>query len=172
MKQLRIDISARIKSQCESVKYVNTWNNQVELLRADSDNKSIAFRCPAVFVEIMPNSISVLGNGNQLYDPLDVRLHIVHRQDKSINMDENLDVEDVRQEVYAAIHKWFCSQTSGFFRINEERDYDHNNVYHLMMDFRTAYVDNTLNEPRNSAPLAPPFDINVTAEFVDSASDL
>lgn len=172
MKQFRINASARIKSECPSVKYINTWNNQVEKLREDSENKSVAFRTPAVFVEILPNEIKTLGNGNQIYDPFDVRLHIVHRLDKSENMDENLVFEDVRQEAFAAFHKWQAPQTSGFFRINEERDYDHDNIYHCMIDFRTCYVDSTLNEPRNGTVMDAPIEIDLTVEFVDNESNL
>jgi hypothetical protein len=34
-------------------------------------------------------------------------------------------------------------KASAFFRVNEERDYYHTNVYHFMQDYKTTYLDDS-----------------------------
>jgi hypothetical protein len=164
LKQLRIDIRNRLNELKEEigVRHVNTWNSQDQQIE-ERDNYPFDF--PAVFPEIITDEVKALGEGLTIYDPLDLRIHILHRLEDcgDGNMDENLDVEDIRSEVKRKLHKWMPDGTSGFFEMEEERDYTHTNLYHLILTFRSNYVDNSTLTPIGGTDSVTPIEIEVEA---------
>lgn len=139
-----------------SVNYVRMWNNQLErLINGDQSDFSlfgVNGDTPAILIEfVSPATIMHLGNGVQIYDPLDIRVHILHQffdaQDGT--QDQDVVVLDIAEAVYFALNSWFSSTVAygQFVRISEEWDYDHPDVYHFVQTYRTTYVDTATNLP-------------------------
>jgi hypothetical protein len=123
--------------------FVDVWNNQLELAE---QQQQYSFPLPASFIEILNvQEPKQLGDGVQLYDQLIVRLHIVHEQLDAGDgtMERNLDVFDLTQKTFKRMQGFEPDKASAFFRVNEERDYYHTNVYHFMQDYKTTYLDDS-----------------------------
>lgn len=123
--------------------FVDVWNNQLELAE---QQQQYSFPLPASFIEILNvQEPKQLGDGVQLYDQLIVRLHIVHEQLDAGDgtMERNLDVFDLTQKTFKHMQGFEPDKASAFFRVNEERDYYHTNVYHFMQDYKTTYLDDS-----------------------------
>lgn len=136
------------------IKFQRAWNDQ---LNEDEQGKQYSFPSPAVFVEFLtPNEIKQLGDGIQLYDPLTVRLHILHWQLDAGDgtMEQNLDAWDFAQEVYKKMQKFEPDGAVAFVRSSEERDYDHKGIYHLIQDYKTNYIDSTVQESTDGTEIA------------------
>jgi len=123
--------------------FVDVWNNQLELAE---QQQQYSFLLPAAFIEILNvQEPKQLGDGVQLYDQLIVRLHIVHEQLDAGDgtMERNLEVFDLTQKTFKRMQGFEPDKASAFFRVNEERDYYHTNVYHFMQDYKTTYLDDS-----------------------------
>jgi hypothetical protein len=149
-----------IKTQLQTITYdgcmiqfVQMWNNQLESLRAADTEANImySFSLPALFLEFLNLETEQLGNGIQLYDNLVVRIHILHRQEDAGDgtMEQNLAVFGLRDAVQLALQNFRTSGASEFIRQKQEMDYNHNNVYHYIMDYGCTYIDTSTNEPVN-----------------------
>lgn len=136
MKQFLIDIKNRL-NEIESVKYVQIFNNQIDRLESGD---SISFALPAVFIEVTPQSIEQAGRYDEVYN-LQVNIHILHEFYNGSNFDENLDVFDVKQEVYKSLKNFQGTGGSSWTRVNEIQDFDHNQLYHFIQTYQTTYVD-------------------------------
>jgi hypothetical protein len=179
VKQLYQDIKERIKSQCPEIMHVAVFNNQVELLQnnytkeGQYENTTQVFEIPAAFIEIeSPSEIHQLGNGAQLYDPMVVKIHIVHTFFHGPDYDENLEVFDLKMLVFKALQKWEPNGCVAWVRTSEEQDYDHTSIYHFIMGFTTNYVDTSMIEPVNPgttlpAPIALDLDAKLKIDNVD-----
>jgi hypothetical protein len=153
------------------------WNNQVQTLL---DGKSETFgssteisgqnNLKAILVEFQsPNEIQQLGNGVQCYDPLFIRLHIIHdfydAQDGT--MGQNLDVLDLVNSVFLSMQDWMPDMMNingtltqipvgNVVRVSEEQDYDHGNLYHFIQTYKTTWIDNGMLRPVGGSVTAPP----------------
>jgi hypothetical protein len=150
--------------------FIHIWNNQLEKLKSKDENGNDYYNInyPALFVEFTaPNEILQLGNGVQLYDPLDIRIHIIHNEIDSMdgNLEQNINVFALKQKVFKALQGFEPSGCCAFTRVNEEQDYDHNNLYHYIQTYRTNYVDNDMTRPVNGTFVDPPIDLNISPEF-------
>ena len=128
------------------IKFQRAWNDQ---LNQEEQSEQYSFPSPAVFPEFLnPNEIKQLGDNIQLYDPLTVRLHILHWQLDAADgtMEQNLDAWSFAQEVYKKMQKFEPDGAVAFVRMSEERDYNHKGVYHLIQDYKTNYIDSTVQE--------------------------
>ena len=126
------------------IKFQRMWNDQLNL---DETQEQYSFPMPAVFVEFLNDQeIKQLGDGLQLYDNLIVRLHILHMELDAADgtMEQNLNVFDFMQEVYKKMQRFEPAQAAAFVRVSEARDYLHGNVYHGIQDYKTNYVDNSM----------------------------
>lgn len=140
MRPLIEAVLAQLKT-VDGVKYVRNWNDQLNL---DEKQEGYSFPMPAIFPEFLnPSDIKQLGDGCQLYDPLIVRLHILHWELDAAdgNMEQNLNVLDFAQAVYAKMQRFEPDGAVVFVRISEERDYNHKGVYHFVQDYKTNYID-------------------------------
>jgi hypothetical protein len=143
MKQLLEDTLEHLGCEPNLFAFVDVWNNQLELAE---QQQQYSFLLPASFIEILNvQEPKQLGDGVQLYDQLIVRLHIVHEQLDAGDgtMERNLDVFDLTQKTFKRMQGFEPDKASAFFRVNEERDYYHTNVYHFMQDYKTTYLDDS-----------------------------
>jgi hypothetical protein len=167
MKALFQAIEAKIKAELTDVKFVNPWNNQVNQVE---DGSIYSFPMPAIFIDFgMPDEIKQLGNGVQIHDPLIVEIHIVQEfYHDGENMERNLDIFDLRTDVYKALQKFEPSGAVQFIRFEEEHDKEHTDVYHYIQKYRTNYIDQSRTEPVNGINSTPPTDLSITIDSVES----
>lgn len=152
MKQLLLDIKARLTSQITDLRYCAIYNGQPEKIKNNEtdENGYYPFDSPACFIEaVNPNEIAQLGNGVQIYDPLTIRIHIYYVELDSMDgyLDENKSVFDFKQKVYLALQKYQFNGAATMVRNAENLDYNHDNVYIYTVDFITNYIDQAASEP-------------------------
>lgn len=163
MKQLYLDIKARIRDFVPEVLFIAVYNNQLESIEAQ---EIYSFQFPAVFIEIVSESpAEQLGNGVQIFDPLYIRIHIAHTFYNGDNQEENLAIFDLKQNVYKALQKFEPDRAVAFIRTGEEQDTDHTDLYHFIQTYVTNYVDFDMQEPVNGIVVNPPFNLNLTIDF-------
>lgn len=165
MKQTAIDILAKLK-EITTLQYVVMWNNQFNQIE-DGDVEGFPFPC--AMLEIIPQSYNQLGGGYQQSD-VDFRIHIGHVQYDSLdgNMEQNLDVFDLRNEVVQKLSLYKPSMSGELFKVSEEQDYEHTAIYHYIITFRACVIDNTAStiiEPTLIDPVT--LELQVTREDVD-----
>lgn len=152
-----------ISFEGNAIAFVQLWNNQLDSLKAADTEANIlySFSLPALFVEFMNLETEQLGNGNQVYANLVVRIHILHRQEDAGDgtMEQNVTVFSLRDAVQAALQNFRTAGASEFTRQKEEMDYHHNNIYHYVLDYGCTFVDTLTNQPVNgvtdSGPITP-----------------
>jgi hypothetical protein len=143
MRQLIEDTLCHLENEPNLFAFVDIWNNQLEL---EQQNVQYSFPMPACFIEIVnPGEPKQLGDGVQLYDPLLIRLHIIHNQLDAGNgtFERNLDVFDLTDKTFKHMQGFEPDKASAFFRVNDERDYLHTNIYHFIQDYKTTYLDDS-----------------------------
>ena len=140
MKQTAIDILSKLK-EITTLQYVVMWNNQFNQIE-DGDVEGFPFPC--AMLEIVPQSYNQLGGGYQQSD-VDFRIHIGHVQFDSLdgNMEQNLDVFDLRNEVVQKLSLYKPSMSGELFKVSEEQDYEHTAIYHYIITFRACVIDKT-----------------------------
>jgi hypothetical protein len=149
-----------------TIQYVQMWNNQLKSWRdsykqvkddemvTGNDNTYIP-AMPAILVEFVnPLKPKELGAGVQIYDDLNIAIHIVHQQLDAGDgtMEQNLEVYALAQQVYAALNKFRPAGCGEFIREDEMLDPNHDNLYHYVIVFGTTYIDNTQLEPVGGVP--------------------
>ena len=138
----------------DNVQFIQMWNNQLASLKAADTEANImySFSLPALFIEFLNLETEQLGNGNQIYPNLTVRIHILHRLEDAADgtMEQNLAVLDLRDAVQLALQNFRPTGASEFIRQKQEPDYSHNNVYHYIIDYGCTYIDNITNLPINA----------------------
>lgn len=159
MRQLLEDTLEHLGCEPNLFAFVDVWNNQLELAE---QQQQYSFLLPAAFIEILNvQEPKQLGDGVQLYDQLIVRLHIVHEQLDAGDgtMERNMDVFDLTQKTFKRMQGFEPDKASAFFRVNEERDYYHTNVYHFTQDYKTTYLDDSAQRSTDG------FSINLTPKI-------
>lgn len=134
------DLLARVRTEIPEFKFVHIWNNQLEQLE---DGLTYAFPFPNCFVEITsPNDYTPIGRGYSTGE-LVVRIHIGHEEYDAGggNMEENRSVFSLRNKVVNKLNNYQPIATSSLMRVSEQQDYSHTNVYHYIVDFRCAFID-------------------------------
>ena len=58
-------------------------------------------------------------------------------------MEQNLTIHDLRDLVFAKLSLFKPTMCSEMFKVSETMDYEHTNIYHYVIDFRTGFIDNT-----------------------------
>lgn len=165
MKQTAIDILNKLK-EITTLQYVVMWNNQFSQIE-DGDVEGFPFPC--AMLELVPQSYNQLGGGYQQSD-VDFCIHIGHVQYDSLdgNMEQNLDVFDLRNEVVQKLSLYKPSMSGELFKVNEEQDYEHTAIYHYIITFRACVIDNTastLIDPTLIDPVT--LELQVTREDAD-----
>lgn len=171
-KDFFIAIRTRLLQQ-QNLKFVQLWNNQTEDLRS-AENPSYSFELPAVFVEFVPpTDIQQLGDGAQIYDPLIVRLHIVHEflnniSDTNGMMEQDLDILELKESVFATMQRFTPNMAVAFVRVSETMDYNHNNVVEFIQDYKTNLIDDSRSDDKINVPSSAPITLIPTYTKVDN----
>lgn len=168
MKQLYLDIEAKIKAEVPEVKHVDIWNNQLD---SQEEQDIYSFEMPAVFIEFADlNDIQQLGGGMQIYNDMLVIAHVCHQEldagDGTIDRDVN--VFTLKQKVFMALNKFQPTGCASFDRKGETQDINHTNIYHYIQSYKTNYVDAQRVEPVGSITKTPPTQLEVTATKVNA----
>jgi hypothetical protein len=168
MKELYLAIKARLEAVLldddnnQIAKFIHIWNNQLSWM---AQGKEYSFGFPAIFIEFVnPSEIQYVGNGVQVYDPLDINVHICHEYYDAADgtMEQNLEVFVLKQKVLAALQKFHCDGSGTFTREGEEQDYDHPNYYHFIQRYRTTWIDKSMEEPVDGYDIDPPLTTEIT----------
>ncbi|MGI9117010.1 MAG: hypothetical protein ACR2JV_05180 [Gaiellales bacterium] len=147
-------------------KHVRVWNNQLELERTDPNNQ-LSYPKPALFIELANTSdIQQMGAGAQIYNELRVRFHIIHEHyneytDGNI-FDEDVKVFEIAQRLFYAVSKYEPNGAVAMVRVNEELDFNHDNLYHFVQEYATNLVDLSREEPLNFVPAPTPLAIDLS----------
>jgi hypothetical protein len=171
-KDFFIAIRTRLLTQT-LIKFVQLWNNQTEDLRS-AENPSYSFPLPAVFVEFVPPAdIQQLGDGAQIYDPLIVRLHVVHEFLNNIDdvngmMEQDLDILNLKESVFATMQRFTPNMAVAFVRVSETMDYNHNNVVEFIQDYKTNLIDDSRSDDKINVPSSTPITLIPTYTKVDN----
>lgn len=121
--------------------YVRVWNNQFQLL---DEGKTEAIPFPCAFVEVrVPNDYTTLPYGITQSD-VTFRIHIGQREEDAGDgtMGQNINIFALRDEVIKLLTNYEPTACSGLMKVAEEQDYSHTNIYHYIVDFICAFIDN------------------------------
>jgi len=149
--------------------FVHIWNNQLQQL---IDGDTYAFPFPNAFVEVItPNEYTAIGQGYSVGD-LVIRIHIGHEEYDAGNgnFEENVNVFTYRDAIIKALNNFQPTSCSSMMKVGEQQDYTHTNIYHYMVDFKTAFVDSkgSLDEQIPTTTVEPPITIEIDIDRVDS----
>jgi hypothetical protein len=163
-------IKTRIEGNVPDFNFIHVWNNYAEKLKSTDENGAPVYGInhPSLFVEFQaPNDVEQLGGGVQIYDPLIVRVHILHNEIDATNgdMDQNLNVFALKQKVFQALQGFEPDGCVAFVRISEEQDYDHTNLYHFIQTYQTNFVDTSMMNPVNGQETTGTTTLNETIEI-------
>jgi hypothetical protein len=116
------------------------WNNQ---LSRERTGESYDFLKPAVFVEIINNvQYAMLGQGFQSAD-VGWKIHLIHEMYDAEDgtFDQDLAVFDLRDQIVALLSLYQPTACGPLVRTSEGQDYDHDNLYHYVIDFVCNFID-------------------------------
>ena len=125
----------------EKFKHYHTWNQQFkDLLGKPGANKDISIPFPAVFIEVVVDSIEEQGSFNQLWN-CTLNLHIAHQLYNAMNgeFEQNWDVFDLVDDVHKKIQGYHPTQFNTFIGTGLKQDYDHGNLYHFIQTYKFNY---------------------------------
>jgi hypothetical protein len=132
------EIVARLRTIPE-LKLVTIWNNQFNFM----DNGEIySFPFPCAFVEVNVNGFEQLANNYQSTD-LAIKIHIGQDFYNGSNIDENLTIFVLRDLVVKKLSRFKPTTAGDLTKTNEQQDFEHSNVYHYEIEFKTHYIDDT-----------------------------
>lgn len=168
------------QSVATGVAYIDMWNDQLSRITDEKENQEYIFDFPAILIEFRaPQEIQSIGNNVQIFDPLDIIMHIVHHQfDGGVDvategaatdsvLENNLSVMDFKQRVYKALSLFCPTGCSPWVRNASEQDYSHGNLYHYVQTFRTTFLDRSAELPMDGIEKNPPTDWENNIDIVD-----
>jgi hypothetical protein len=132
------EIVAQLRTIPE-LKLVTIWNNQFNYM---DDGEIYSFPFPCAFVEISAEGFEQLGNNYQASDMI-VKVHIGQDFYNGSNIDENLTIFVLRDLVNKKLSRFKPTTAGDLVKTNENQDFEHTNVYHYEIHFKTHYVDDT-----------------------------
>lgn len=135
--------------------YSRVWNNQ---LTSERDAKIYDYPKPAAFVEfITPVTFTEMG-GNFGNADIGVNIHLIHEYyNADGTFEQDLQVFDLRDKIVALLSQFKPTACGLMVRVNEQQDFDHDNLYHYIVGFAVNFVDS----------LSSPYDPNA-GKFIDS----
>lgn len=119
---------------------VRMWNNQIAW---EKDGSGYTFEKPACFLELRPGeTLQYLDNVTST--DYTFILHIVDMrlgEPDEVGMDQNLTVYEYRDKTKAKMVGFSPRNCSTMFQTDERQDYDHTDVYHYLLDFKSGMTD-------------------------------
>lgn len=168
MKQFVIDIIERIKT-ATGVQFVAVYNQQYERIITGQDDgeDGFLFATPAVFVEFDFSDVRQLGAGYQMYE-VRTKLHIVDVQADAGDgtLDQNLQIFDIKSNVFLKMQKFKPTQGSEMVRISEVPDYSHGNLYVWQQEYANTLVAQEGKDVIGGQTKAPPQTFDFTNNFI------
>ncbi len=155
------------------IRYWGKWRTgHLEKMR---EGKKLGHDFPAVFFEFAsPSEVLSIGGGVQVFDPMFVKIHVIHKflNNTDGGTELNLDYYDLGKEVYS----WFEGYkiegadygSSPLNRTSVEDDDEDDNLYQYRILYATTWTDNSLKWPRGGYEQAPVFNGVVTGNIVES----
>ena len=136
--------------------YSRVWNNQ---LTSERDAKIYDYPKPAAFVEfITPVTFTEMG-GNFGNADIGVNVHLIHEYyNADGTFEQDLLVFDLRDKIVALLSQFKPTACGLMVRVNEQQDFDHDNLYHYIVGFAVNFVDS------KSSPYDP-----AAGKYIDSA---
>jgi len=163
MKQLLIDIIDYLRTQMPELLTVSEWKNQYEELL---EGEQYGYQLPACFIEFVNESERIqLGNGATLYDPLQIKFHIITQEFLNDtytdynNLDLNLTYRDYLANIYNSFYLKEFNGAVAMVAVSEENDTQHDSIYHFVSTFVTNYVDRSQFRPVNGQQATPTYTI-------------
>lgn len=150
------------------VEFASVWNNQVaDLLGGDN----WSFPDYSIFVQLGTDPLTDIG-GNAQGSDISVILHLVRTgmyNGNPVNrdvLDEALTIFDFRDAVVVGLRRFKPTKGSIFVKTAEGQDYDHTNVYHYTITYKTHYID--LTEVAQDYFSTPPTEMKYTVNFPEN----
>lgn len=147
--------------------YSRVWNNQ---LGSERDGKIYDYPKPAAFVEfITPVTYAELG-GNFGSADLGINIHLVHEYyNQDGTFEQDLAVFDLRDSIVRLLSQYKPTACGLMYKVNEQQDYDHDNLYHYIIGFVANFTDST-SSPYDPAAgkyidSEPPTDLEINVEM-------
>lgn len=146
------------------------WNNQLE---REKNGTGYTYAKPAAFVQIVsPIGWQEIG-GNFLQSDLGVTIHLVTElYNTEGTLDQNLVIFDLRDQIIALLSQYKPTGCGLMRLMDEEQDYDHDNVNHYMLTFAVNFIDSKASPydpPRgNYVQSEPPTDLQVNVEIAET----
>lgn len=177
IKQPILDIKSRLQSiEVDSQEggitnlFSQIWNNQLDRMVSGD---GYAFPRPAAFIEIVnPVTYEVIGLGMRSAD-LGIRIHLIHDFfNADGTYDEDLKIFDIRDQILAPDNglSQFCPTGCGTMNcVSEEQDYEHDNVYHYILDFVCNFTDtkgSKFDDGQSYIEENVDLELDVTAEYI------
>ena len=131
---------------------VRIWNNQITRIK---EGQQELFPMPAFFVELSNVPFENIGQGFRSGD-LAFKIHIAHEcydaQDGTFEQD--LPVFDLRDKIIAYLSGERLTGCGPLESTGEAQDYDHDNIYHYIVDFTCNFTDSIASKEDTGNPNA------------------
>mgnify|MGYP001600438242 CR=1 FL=1 len=137
-KQVFIDLIEKAKT-ITGTNWQAVWNNQLDRME---DQSGLSLPFPALYFEIVPQEYNSLSLGVSQSE-LEIRIHVCHDQTDAGDgtFDQNLDYFDYRDAVKTAFTMFKPFNCGNMIASGEEQDYEHTDIYHGILSFKTCFVD-------------------------------
>jgi hypothetical protein len=132
------EIIDRLKSLNE-FNFVTIWNNQFQYMQ---DGTIYSFPMPCALVEVQTNDTQSIGGYVQGSD-ITVVIHIGQDYYNGSNIDENFNIFQLRDIVVKSISHFKSAKSGIFVKVSEDQDFEHSNVYHYKLTYKTQWIDET-----------------------------
>jgi hypothetical protein len=112
------------------------------------DGGSYSFPFPCAFVEIGTDEFGQLGSNFQGID-IDVKIHIGNDYYNGAQFDDNLNIFALRDLAVKKLNMFKPTSSGNLVKVTETQDYNHSNVYHYILQYKTHYIDQTAVQADN-----------------------
>lgn len=123
------------------VPYIRVWNNQLNYIK---DGEMYLWPRPAIFLEIQNQSrYQTIGEAYRNSD-LVFRMHLIGdwmNDQEGATFEQDLNIFDLRDKLLINLTYFRPAGCGAMTCVNEEADYSHDNLYHLVMDFVANFTD-------------------------------
>lgn len=149
-------IKQQIKDET-SIQDVRLFNDQFTKMLADGNPFGYNIVSPAALIEFNPSTIQQLGDGVQIFEPIEIIIHIgqMELNGDGDTMDEALSIFDLRNQVFFALQEFSTDTMARMFRTSESPDFNHGNWYVYQMTFTTSIADHIAQRPKNNQVASP-----------------
>lgn len=151
--------------------FVRIWNNQIDY---EKSGDLYNFPKPAAFVEVQQGIMwDTLSMGLSSAD-LIFRIHLAHEYYDAQNgtFEQDLPIFDLRDSVVEKLQLFHPTGCGPLTKILEEQDYEHDNIYHYILDFAVNFIDSKGSplDPDSGKFITkdPPTGLQVQMQIVDN----